>query len=117
MKNNKVILGLLSTAVVVFVVVLLGGMMSVAQAQQKIVSLNKCTVKDLMSLEDVRLPEKLCKAIVEYRTKNGPFKDPMQLRKVPGMTNAFFEKLNPVLKDGDVVYDPDAEPVLSPSKC
>jgi competence protein ComEA len=117
MKNNKVILGLLSTAVVVFVLVLLGGMMSVAQAQQKIVSLNKCTVKDLMSLEDVRLPEKLCKAIVEYRTKNGPFKDPMQLRKVPGMTNAFFEKLNPVLKDGDVVYDPDAEPVLSPSKC
>jgi len=117
MKNNKIILGLLSTAIVVFVLVLLGGTMSVAQAQQKIVSLNKCTVKDLQSIEDFKLPDALCKAIVEYRTKNGPFKDPMQLRKVPGMTNAWFEKLNPVLKGGDVVYDPDAEPVLSPSKC
>lgn len=116
MKNNKIIVGLLSAAIFAFVLVS-GGVMSVAQAQQKVLSLNKCTVKDLMSLEDVRLPEKLCKAIVEYRTKNGPFKDPIQLRKVPGMTNAWFEKLNPVLKDGDVVYDPDAEPVLSPSKC
>jgi competence protein ComEA len=116
MKNSKIIVGRLAAAIFVFVVVL-GGMISTAQAQQKIVSLNKATVKDLMSIEDIRLPEKLCKAIVEYRTKNGPFKDPMQLRKVPGMTNAYFEKLNPVLKDGDVVYDPDAEPVLSPSKC
>lgn len=116
MKYNRMIGGLLSAAIFTCVLVFLGGV-SVAQAQQKIVSLNKATVKDLMSIEDVRLPEKLCKAIVDYRTKNGPFKDPMQLRKVPGMTNAWFEKLNPVLKDGDVVYDPDAEPVLSPSKC
>jgi competence protein ComEA len=116
MKKKKLILGLCSAAIFVCVLVL-GGVVSIAQAQQKIVSLNKATVKDLMSIEDIRLPEKLCKAIVEYRTKNGPFKDPMQLRKVPGMTNAYFEKLNPVLKDGDVVYDPDAEPVLSPSKC
>jgi competence protein ComEA len=116
MKNNKTILGLLSAAIFVCVLVL-GGVASVAQAQQKVISLNKCTVKDLQSIEDFKLPDALCKAIVEYRTKNGPFKDPMQLRKVPGMTNAWFEKLNPVLKGGDVVYDPDAEPVLSPSKC
>jgi competence protein ComEA len=109
-------LGLLSAAIFAFVVVA-GGMMSVAQAQQKVLSLNKCTMKDLMSIEDFKLPEKLCKAIVEYRTKNGPFKDPLQLRKVPGMTNAWYEKLNPVLKNGDVFYDPEAEPVLSPSKC
>ncbi len=117
MRNNRLTLGLLSAAIFAFALVLLGGAMSDAQAQQKIISLNKCTVKDLMSIEDFKLPEKLCKAIVDYRTKNGPFKDPMSLRKVPGMTNAWFEKLNPVLKDGDVVYDPDAEPVLSPSKC
>jgi competence protein ComEA len=116
MKSNKTILGLLSTAIFVCVLVL-GGGASVAQAQQKVLSLNKATVKDLQSIEDFRLPDALCKAIVDYRTKNGPFKDPMQLRKVPGMTNAWFEKLNPVLKGGDVVYDPDAEPVLSPSKC
>lgn len=115
MKYNRMIGGLLSAAIFACVL-LLGGSLD-AQAQQKIVSLNKATVKDLMGIEDIRLPEKLCKAIVEYRTKNGPFKDPLQLRKVPGMTNAWFEKLNPVLKGGDVVYDPDAEPVLSPSKC
>jgi competence ComEA-like helix-hairpin-helix protein len=117
MKKKKLILGLCSVAIFVFALVLLGGTMSVAQAQSKVLSLNKATVKDLMGLEDLRLPESLCKAIVEYRTKNGPFKDPLQLRKVPGMTNAWFEKLNPVLKNGDVIYDPDAEPVLSPSKC
>jgi competence protein ComEA len=116
MKNHKITSGLLSAAI--FVVALaLGGTMSAALAQQGVVSLNKATVKELTSIEDVRLPESLAKAIVEYRKKNGPFKDPMQLRKVPGMTNAWFEKLNPVLKDGDVIHDPDAEPVLSPSKC
>jgi len=116
MKRSKIILGVLAAAILVFSLVL-GGVMTAAQAQQKIISLNKATVKDLMSIEDIRLPEKLCKAIVDYRTKNGPFKDPLDLRKVPGMTNAWFEKLNPVKKDGDIVYDPDAEPVLSPSKC
>ena len=117
MKNNKIILGLLSAVIVVFALGLLGGAVSVAQAEQKVLSLNKATVKDLQNIEDFKLPDALCKAIVEYRTKNGPFKDPLQLRKVPGMTNAWFEKLNPVLKNGDVVYDPEAEPVLSPSKC
>jgi competence protein ComEA len=116
MKNSKITVWRLAAAIFVFVVVL-GGMISTAQAQQKVLSLNKATVKDLQSIEEFKLPDALCKAIVDYRTKNGPFKDPMQLRKVPGMTNAWFEKLNPVLKNGDVVYDPDAEPVLSPSKC
>ena len=117
MKRSKIIIGGSSPPRSSFSSVVLGGVMSVAQAQQKVLSLNKATVKDLMSIEDIRLPEKLCKAIVDYRTKNGPFKDPLDLRKVPGMTNAWFEKLNPVKKDGDIVYDPDAEPVLSPSKC
>jgi competence protein ComEA len=117
MKKNKLIWGLCSVAIFVFALVLLAGTVSVAQAEQKVLSLNKCTVKELTSIEDFKLPDALAKAIVDYRTKNGPFKDPMQLRKVPGMTNAWFEKLNPVLKNGDVVYDPDAEPVLSPSKC
>ncbi len=115
MKFNKMT-GVLLFAAVFALVAVLGGAID-AQAQQKVVSLNKCTVKDLTSIEDFKLPEKLAKAIVDYRTKNGPFKDPLDLRKVPGMTNAWFEKLNPVKKDGDIVYDPDAEPVLSPSKC
>lgn len=117
MKRRKIVLAQCLVVMFVFTLVLLGGTMSSAQAQQKVISLNKATVKQLTSIEEFKMPESLAKAIVEYRTKNGPFKDPMQLRKVPGMTNAWFEKLNPVLKNGDVVYDPDAEPVLSPSKC
>ena len=117
MKTRKKVSGVYFAFIFFFTVVLLGGMTSVAQAQQKVLSLNKATVKQLTSIEEFKMPESLAKAIVEYRTKKGPFKDPLQLRNVPGMTNAWFEKLNPVLKNGDVVYDPDADPVLSPSKC
>ena len=117
MKKKQFVLGLCSVAVFAFALVLLAGTMSAVQAEQKAFSLNKCTVKDLQNIEDFKLPDALCKAIIDYRTKNGPFKDPLQLRKVPGMTNAWYEKLNPVLKNGDVFYDPEAEPVLSPSKC
>jgi competence ComEA-like helix-hairpin-helix protein len=101
--------------IIVFALVLLGGMISVAQAEQKVISLNKATVKDLQ--EEISLPNALCKAIVEYRTKNGRFKDRNGLLKVPGMTRTWIEKINPVVKNGDLVYDPDAEPVLMPSKC
>jgi competence ComEA-like helix-hairpin-helix protein len=117
MKMKKLVLGLCSVMVLVFALVLLSGTMSAVQAEQKAFSLNKCTAKDLQSIEDFTLPGALVKAIIDYRTKNGPFKDPLDLRKVPGMTNAWFEKLNPVKKGGDIFYDPEAEPVLSPSKC
>ena len=117
MKGRKIVSALCLAVMFVFTMLLLGGTISSAQAQQKVLSLNRATVKQLLSIEEFKLPEPLAKAIVDYRTKNGPFKDPQQLRKVPGMTNVWFEKLNPILKNGDVVYDPDAEPVLSPSKC
>jgi hypothetical protein len=31
------------------------------------------------------------------------------------MTQDFLEELNPVEKDGDIGFDPDAEPALAPS--
>ncbi len=86
------------------------------EAQKKIVSLNKATVQELMALP-CKIPESLAKAIVEFRTAKGPFKKPEDLRQVPGMTDAFLEDINPQLKDGDVVFDPDAEPAMAPSKC
>jgi competence ComEA-like helix-hairpin-helix protein len=116
MKARRLIVGLCSMAAIAFALVLFGGTISAVHAGG-VLSLNKATVKDLKAIEDFSLPDTLCKAIVDYRAKNGLFKDRMDLRKVPGMTNAWFEKLNPVNKGGDVVYDPDAEPVLSPSKC
>jgi competence protein ComEA len=82
-----------------------------------IVSLNNATVEEIMAIEDIDIPEELAKAIVDYRNKNGKFARPEDLIKVPGMTQDFLEELNPILLNGDVVYDPDAEPALAPSKC
>ncbi len=87
-------------------------------AQEEIVSLNKATVEELLGIEDISIPENLAMAIVSYRTKNGPFKEPADLMKVPGMTEDVYEDINPVLDENkDVVYDPDAEPAMAPSKC
>lgn len=82
-----------------------------------IVSFNKASVEEITAIEDVDIPEELAQAIVDYRSANGPFVQPTDLLKVPGMTQDFLEELNPVEMDGDVVYDPDAEPALAPSKC
>jgi competence protein ComEA len=86
-------------------------------AEDGIVSFNKASVEEIMSIEDVDIPEELAKAIVDYRTANGPFKKADDMVKVPGMTMDFLEELNPQVLDGDVVFDPDAEPALAPSKC
>ncbi|NDV19851.1 helix-hairpin-helix domain-containing protein [Pseudodesulfovibrio sp. JC047] len=91
---------------------------STAFAQDDIVSFNTASVEAIMAIEDVDIPEDLAKAIVDYRTTNGLFKKADDMVKVPGMTQDFLEELNPqVTEDGDVVFDPDAEPALAPSKC
>lgn len=92
-------------------------MCTVAAWAGGIVSFNKASAAELAAIEDVKIPADLAKAIVEYRNANGPFKQPTDLLKVPGMTQDFLEELNPVEKDGDIVFDPDAEPALAPSKC
>ncbi|OQY48319.1 MAG: competence protein ComEA [Desulfobacteraceae bacterium 4572_87] len=99
-------------------VVFLTGLLVGSALADEIVSFNKASVEDIAALcEEFDIPEKLAKAIVKYREKNGSFKNPEDLQKVPGMTQDFLEDFNPVIKDGDVVYDPDAEPALAPSKC
>lgn len=98
---------------------LLGFVGHVSAAKKNTISFNTATVEELLKIEDIDLPEFLAKSIVDYRKKNGRYKDPLDLRKVPGMTDYFFEELNPVMNDDetDVIYDPDAEPALAPSKC
>lgn len=87
-------------------------------ADEKIVSLNKASLTELKALfEELDLPEELANSIEAYRKSNGPFKTPEDLIKVPGMTQDLIEEINPQVIDGDVVYDPDAEPALAPSKC
>ena len=95
---------------------------TVSAEEDAVVSFNKATVEQmveqLINVEELDISEDLAKAIVEFREKNGPFKDPLEMRKVPGMTDYFYEEINPQLTDdGDVVFDPNAEPALAPSKC
>ena len=106
--------------IVLFVTLALVMPTSVIFAQDaEIISFNKATAEELMQHEDLEVPEVIAKAIVAYREKNGPFKSPEDLLKVPGITDEIFEDLNPVVsEDGnDIIYDPDAEPALAPSKC
>lgn len=98
-------------------VMLLGVFLCTAVAQDEIVNLNTATAEQLKAIEDIDFPENLAEEIVKYREANGPFKNPEDLSNVPGMTQDFLEELNPVKIGKDVVYDPDAEPALAPSKC
>ncbi len=83
-----------------------------------IVSFNKATAADIMGIEDIDISDEMAEAIVKYRKAHGAFKTPEELQKVPGMTQDLMEELNPVLDDNDdVVFDPEAEPALAPSKC
>lgn len=87
-------------------------------AEEEIVSLNKASLEQIQVLfEELDLPPELAQALVTYRKANGDFKTPEEVVNVPGMTQDFIEELNPQDMDGDIVYDPDAEPALAPSKC
>lgn len=90
---------------------------TVAFAEDGIVSFNTASIQEIIAIEDVDIPEELAKAIVDYRKANGAFKSADDMVNVPGMTQDFLEELNPQVLDGDVVFDPDAEPALAPSKC
>ncbi len=107
---------LLTYGIFCFLAVLL---FSPAMAGDGIISLNKADLQEIKALfvDELDLPEELARSLVEYRKANGSFKSPEDLIKVPGMTQDFIEEINPQLIDNDVVYDPDAEPALAPSKC
>ena len=89
-----------------------------ALADEEIVSLNKASLEQIQALfEELDLSPELAQALVNYRKANGDFKTPEEVVNVPGMTQDLIEELNPQDMDGDIVYDPDAEPALAPSKC
>ena len=88
-------------------------------AQDGVISLNKASIEEIKTLfmDELDLPEELAEALVKHRDANGAFRTPEDLIKVPGMTQDFIEEINPQVKDNDVVFDPEAEPALAPSKC
>lgn len=83
-------------------------------AKEEIVSFNTATFEQLMAIKEVSMPESVARAIITHREKNGLYKVASDLASVPGMTGELLKELNPVESDdgGDVVYDPDTEPVL-----
>ncbi len=92
-----------------------------AQILSKI-DLNKATAEELGQCPGLNAA--LGKAIVEYRSKTGPFKTPEDLLKVKGLTKEILNKIKPKM-DKDLLYitpavsdeDEEEEPSLKPSKC
>jgi competence ComEA-like helix-hairpin-helix protein len=86
------------------------------------IDLNKATAEELGKFPG--LNAELGKAIVEYRSKSGPFKTPEDLLKVKGMTKEILNKIKPKVEK-DILYivpgnpdeDEEDEPSLKPSKC
>jgi competence protein ComEA len=87
------------------------------------ISFNKASAAQLSKIPGIT--GALSKAIVEYRQKNGAFKKPEDVAKVPGITKEIMKKAG-IQADskGDVVApapkatDEDEDgPSLKPSKC
>jgi competence protein ComEA len=82
------------------------------------IDLNKATADQLTRCG---ISASVAKAIVEYREKSGPFKQPEDLLKVKGMTKEIFNQLNPKVEKGEIFLypseDDEEEPSLKPSKC
>jgi len=78
-------------------------------AQDDVLNFNTASLKELLANEDLELDEEIANAIVNYREKNGAFKKPKDLLNVPGMTEDIFDEINPIMEDGDLVYDPDSD--------
>jgi len=95
---------------------------AVAQSSGK-ATLNKASAERLAKVPGVT--PALAKAIVDYRTKNGAFKKPDDLLKVPGMTQDILKKMSLQVDSKGVILLPAAkgdgddedEPSLKPSKC
>ena len=83
---------------------LLLGLFIPAAALAEDISFNKASVAELEAGLAGLIDADLAKAIVDYRDKNGPFKKPDDLLKVPGMRPVVFNSIDPVAKDGDVVF-------------
>lgn len=68
---------------------------SVSAPAKATVNINTATAKELTKLDGIG--DKLAKAIVDYRTQNGPFKAPQDLMKVKGIGEKKFAALKPLI--------------------
>ncbi len=94
MRNLKRCIGL----VVAIAFVLASGVSVLAKDDVKI-NINKATVKELKKLKQVGT--KVAEKIVDFREKNGPFKKPEDIMKVPGIGPKIFEQNKDIIIVGD----------------
>ena len=105
---RKLHMGILKSVFIVFTLMIFLPATG-ALAKDGVLNFNKASVEELMANEDLELEKDMATAIVNYREKNGAFKKPKDLLKVPGMTKDLFGEINPVMEDGDLIYDPDSD--------
>jgi competence protein ComEA len=72
------------------------------------VNINTATKEELTSLKDVG--DKRAQDIIDYRTKNGPFKTVDDLEKVPGIGPGFMKRIrSQITTSGKTVTDKPAD--------
>lgn len=69
------------------------------------VNFNKDNAAAIVNGLDGLVDKDLAQAIVDYRAKNGAFKAPEDLLKVPGMRPVIYNSIAPIKKGNDVVYE------------
>ena len=89
-------------AILVFVAVLVGwvGIINSNAADLKKININTASAEELMQLKGIGSSH--AASIIEFREKNGPFKNPEDLIKVPRIGSKTFEKN----KDAITIKDP-----------
>lgn len=116
MKRKEMVFGLFPFFL--GVVLIFGGIGAAQTEDEDCINLNHTTAEQLVEIPEIT--DSLAKAIVEFREKSGPFKEPEDLLKVPGMTEELLDELAPEIDEkGDVIICPEEEeePILAPSKC